>query len=253
MHNEVYSFGSATGSDLDSHLENIKHQIFEGGQIWTSTCINCRMIKWILILAGVAALQAQPISYGVKLGSPVNDPSQTSPFSTSSLSRWMGGPFLELHLPRRLSVEFSALYRNSRENESRPFRLGEAQNSYLSSSIDKVKTWDFPLLLKYRFTNGAFRPFVGAGGAWSHRRSEFEVLYSCLGPQGTCRPAEYPTELFGGFLKSTLTRFGPAASAGFDISTKYLKISPEVRWNRSFSGGPTRNQFSVMVGFAFGR
>ena len=211
------------------------------------------MIKGILILASVATLQSQPISYGVKLGAPINDPSRTSPFSANSASRWIGGPSIELYLPRRLSVEFSALFRTSRESESRPFRLGDVQYPYLASSIDRVKTWDFPLLLKYRFAEGPFRPFVGAGAAWSHRRSEFQSLYSCLGPQGSCRPAEYPTDLFGGFRKSTLTRFGPAASAGFDIATKYLTISPEVRWNRSFSGGPTRNQFSVMVGFAFGR
>jgi len=210
------------------------------------------MIQWILLVAGVA-LPAQPLSYGVKLGAPVNDPSEASPFSTPSQSRWTGGPFVELHLPRRFSVEFSALYRTSRNNESRPFRLGEAQNAYLFSSVDKVKTWDFPLLLKYRFTEGAFQPFVGAGAAWSHRRSEFQTFLSCLGPQGSCRPPEYPTEMFGSASQSTLTRFGPAASAGFDIATRYLTISPELRWNRSFSGGPTRNQFSVMVGFAFGR
>lgn len=212
-----------------------------------------RMTKWTLILAALTTLQAQSISYGVKLGAPVNDPAQSGPFSSSSSSRWTGGPFLELHLPRRLSVEFSPLFRTSQQNESRPFRLGEAQNSYLASSADKVKTWDFPLLLKYRFTEGTFRPFVGAGAAWSYRRSEFQVFYSCLGPQGSCRPTDYPTDLFGGFSKSSLTRFGPAASAGFDIATERLTISPEVRWNRSFSGGPTRNQFSVVVGFAFGR
>jgi hypothetical protein len=211
------------------------------------------MIRWILVLACVAAIHAQPISYGFKLGVPVNDPAQLSPFSISSQSRWTGGPFVELHLPRRLSVEFSTLFRTSSQNESRLFRLGEAQNPYLFSLADKVKTWDFPLLLKYRFTEGKFRPFLGAGAAWSHRRSDYEVLYSCLGPQGSCRPADYPIDLFGGSGKSTLTRFGPAASAGFDIATEHVTISPEVRWNRSFSGGPTGNQFSVMVGFAFGR
>jgi hypothetical protein len=211
------------------------------------------VIKSIFILATVAGLQAQPISYGIKLGSPVNDPSESRPFSTSSVSRLTGGPFVELHLPLRLSVEFSALFRTSRQNESGPFQLGQAQNPYLVSSIDRVRTWDFPLLLKYRFTQGTFRPFVGAGGAWSHRRSQFEVLYSCLGPQGSCRPTEYPADLFGDLRKSTLTRFGPAASAGFDIRKEYLTISPEVRWNRSFSGGSTRDQFSIVVGFAFGR
>jgi hypothetical protein len=34
------------------------------------------MFKWILVIASVAAVEAQPISYGVKLGTPLNDPSQ---------------------------------------------------------------------------------------------------------------------------------------------------------------------------------
>ena len=212
------------------------------------------MIKCVLILASATALQAQWISFGAKLETPVNEPSRLGLFSTpTSNSRWTGGPFVEFHLPMRLSVEFSALVRPSREDSIFPLRLGEVQNPYLVSATDKVKTWDFPLLLKYRFTEGKFRPFIGAGAGWSHRRSEFQVLYSCLGAEGSCRPANYPVDLFGSFRKSTLTRFGPAASAGFDIVTDHVTISPEVRWNRVFSGGPMRNQFSVMVGFSFGR
>jgi len=211
------------------------------------------MIRWILIFASAATVSAQPLTYGFKLGTPTNDTSRLWPFSTHSQSRWTGGPSVELQLPRRFSVEFSALYRTGLENAATPVQLGVAQNPYLLRLADTVKTWDFPLLLKYRFTEGRIRPFVGAGGAWSHRRSEFETMYTCLGPQGSCRPAEYPVEPAGGNSKSTLTRFGPAASAGFDIATEHVTISPEIRWNRAFSGGPTRNQFVVGVGFSFGR
>jgi hypothetical protein len=211
------------------------------------------MIKILFTLASVAVLQAQPLSYGVKLGAPINDPVRTSAFETSSPSRWTGGPFVELHLPLRLSVEFSALYRSGTENATRVFPVGPAQNPYLFSSKDKVQTWDFPLLLKYRFTGGPIRPFIGAGGAWSHRRSEFESFASCLGPQGSCRPPDFPRDFSGSFQKSTLTKFGPAASAGIEFKTKHVSIAPEVRWNRVFSGGGTRDQYSVMVGFAFGR
>ncbi|MBL8175072.1 MAG: hypothetical protein JNK48_10405 [Bryobacterales bacterium] len=213
------------------------------------------MTRNVVVLAVLAAaLQAQPVSYGIKLGAPVNDPTpRLSAFSISSPSRWTGGPFVELHLPRRVSVEFSVLLRASRQNELYSWRLGEAQNAYLASMTDKVKTWDFPLLLKYRFTGGAVRPFVGLGGAWSYRRSQFEASISCLGPQGSCRPAEFPSDLVGGIRKSSLTRFGPAASGGIEIKTKYMTVSPEIRWNRSFSGLGTRNQFSAVVGFTFGR
>jgi len=211
------------------------------------------MIRWFLLLAGVAALHAQPLSYGFKLGVPFTDESAGLPSSTNTQSRWTGGPFIELHLPHRLSVEFSTLLRASRENTTMTFPLGPSLNPYLVSMTDKVKTWDFPLLLKYRFTEGKFRPFIGAGAAWSHRRSDFQTVYNCMGPQGSCRPPEYPNEIHGGSSKSTLTKFGPAASAGLDIKTQYVTISPEVRWNRTFSGGPTRNQFMVGVGFGFGR
>jgi hypothetical protein len=95
-------------------------------------------------------------------------------------------------------VEFSALYRPSRQTAVWPFHLGHEQNAYLSSSVDKVNTWDFPLLLKYRFTEGAFRPYIGAGGAWSHRRSEYQAFTTCLGPQDSCRPPGYPPQSFGG-------------------------------------------------------
>jgi len=211
------------------------------------------MIRWILLFAGAATLHAQPLTYGFKLGVPFSDEKNVIGFGTNRQSRWTGGPFVELHLPYRLGVEFSVITRTSTENSTLPFPFGTNLNPYLAFITDKVRTWDFPLLLKYRFTEGKFRPFVGAGAAWSHRRSEFQSVYSCMGPQGSCRSPEFPNEIYGGSSKSTLTKFGPAASAGLDIKTQYVTISPEVRWNRTFSGGPTRNQFMVGVGFGFGR
>ena len=210
------------------------------------------MIRWIFLLAGAATLHAQPITYGFKLGVPFSD-ENTGPFTTKTQSRWTGGPFVELHLPYRLGVEFSVIARTSSENTTLTFPFGTNLNPYVASIKDKVNTWDFPLLLKYRFTQGKFRPYIGAGAAWSHRRSEMESVYSCMGPQGSCRPPELSGEIVGGSRKSTLTKFGPAASAGVDIKTQYVTISPEVRWNRTFSGGPTRNQFTVGVGFGFGK
>jgi len=211
------------------------------------------MIRWTLLFAGVATLHAQPLTYGFKLGVPFSDEKSVTGFGTNRQSRWTGGPFVELHLPYRLGVEFSVITRTSSENSALTFPFGANLNPYLATITDKVRTWDFPLLLKYRFTEGKFRPFIGAGAAWSHRRSEMQSVYSCMGPQGSCNPPESPTVIFGGSRKSTLTKFGPAASAGVDIKTQYVTISPEVRWNRTFSGGPTRNQFMVGVGFGFGK
>lgn len=211
-------------------------------------------MRWIFLVAVAASLQAQPpLTYGFKLGAPFGDSPQAIISGNVTQSHWTGGPFVELHLPYRLSVEFSTLFRTSREDGTMVFPFGTALNPYLVSATDKVKTWDFPLLLKYRFTAGKLRPFIGAGGAWSHRRSNFQSVYNCMGPQGSCRPPEYPNEITGGTNQSTLTKFGPTASAGLDIKTPYMTISPEVRWIRNYSGAATRNQFMVGVGLGFGK
>lgn len=161
---------------------------------------------------------------------------------------------MELHLPWRLSVEFDALYRRERANTTFPLSLGAVQNPYLFSSRERTSTWNFPLLLKYRilnFSDGRLRPFVNAGASWSYRRNEGTAVYSCLGPQGSCQPPEYPTRLSVANFGSTSTRFGPAAGTGLEIKTGFGTIAPEIRWNQW--SGNTRNLMIVIVGFTLGR
>jgi hypothetical protein len=100
------------------------------------------MIRFLLILLAVVPAHAPLFSYGFKAGSPVNYPGGfPTLFSSRVESRWTGGPTIELHLPARFSLEFDALYRSH--------------------------VWDFPLLLKYRFTGGPMRPFVSGGAFYS--------------------------------------------------------------------------------------
>lgn len=207
------------------------------------------MLRFTSLFVGLGAIAAaQPITYGFKLGVPFQDASTTR----NTQSRWTGGPFLEYHLPMRLSVEFGALFRTSREDRTFLFAAGSTQQ--FLSTTDKVKTLDLPLLLKYRFTKGKVRPFIGAGGAWSHRWSDFQGTSTCLGTQASCRPPEAPFDSVSTISrKSTLSKFGPAASAGIEVKTRYMTFSPEVRWLREYSGSATRNQFMVGVGFGFGR
>lgn len=212
----------------------------------------------LLTLAAVEVLAQSDkpltVSAGFKAGSPLNDPSsQLSLFSTYAQGRWTGGPTVELHLPYHFSVEFDALYRNSRTNSSAPFQLGPNVNAYNTSRITKTNAWDFPLLLKYRFRAGPLRPFVSAGYQWSHESTDFSYWYQCSGPQGSCLPSDYPVEPRGGEYHFSQTRRGPVAGAGIEFRTRYLTISPEVRYNRPASGYPRDNRFTALVGFTFGR
>ena len=212
----------------------------------------------VLLSVAVFGLLAQSdrpvsVSAGFKVGSPLNDPSsRISLFTTYTQSRWTGGPTVELHLPYRFSVEFDALYRNNRTNYSAPFRLGPDVNAFTTTSLQKTNTWDFPLLLKRRFQVGSLRPFVSAGYFWSHESSKTSTLYSCSGPQGSCRPSDYPgPDPRGGQFHFSTTQRGPAAGAGIEFTTRYVTISPELRFSRPTYGYPRDNRFTGLVGFTF--
>lgn len=104
------------------------------------------------------------ISFGFKVGSPLNDPKDYGRFmSNYKQSRWTGGPTVEVHLPYNFSIEFDALYRSYEVNTIETFRFNPSVSSSISQSTQKSQVWDLPLLLKYRFKVRSLRPFISAG------------------------------------------------------------------------------------------
>jgi hypothetical protein len=134
------------------------------------------------------------------------------------------GPSLEVHLPHRLSVEVNAL--------QRPFR--SATETTFDGTIYRTTyapvTWVFPILAKYRISQGALSPFVAAGPAFRLRQ--------------TLAAAE------------DASPYGIATAAGIETQFGPLRIAPAIRFtywapNRRDFGGPIRNQLDFLVGFAF--
>lgn len=209
--------------------------------------------SFVLLLAATS-LAAQSVSAGFKLGAPITEPFNYSPnFSSLTQGRWTGGPTVELHLPYRFSLELDALYRNSRSTFSSPFTLGPNSNAYITSVVQKTNAWDFPLLLKYRFRVAALHPFISGGYQWTRQSNDSIYSYVCTGPQGSCKPADYPGPTpTGGRSESVFLRHGPAAGAGMDFKTRYVTISPEVRFTRPVNSGRSDNNFTALVGFTFG-
>jgi hypothetical protein len=209
----------------------------------------------MLSYAYAHAQSSSPVSLlaGVKLGAPINDPSsQSNVYSTYNQSRWTGGPAVELRLPLNFAVEFNALARSYRQNNSFPVQLRPDLHPYASTSMQKTNVWDFPLLLKYRFHVGSIRPFVSAGHSWSRVSSESTTLYTCTGPQGSCRPADFPQDLPGGFWKHTSTQRSVVTGAGIEFRAGHLNITPELRFSHPTHGNPRDNRFTALVGFSFG-
>jgi len=198
--------------------------------------------------------KAFSVSAGVKIGSPVNDPSsRTSVFSSYTQSRWTGGPTVELHLPYHFAIEFDALYRTFRTNSTSLIQLGQNVSPYTISSFTTNSVWDLPLMLKYRFHAGPVRPFVSAGFMWTHQSTDVSSWYSCSGPQGSCRSADYPLpDPRGGQYSYSGFENGPVAGAGLEFRSHYVTISPELRFSRFTNGYPRGNRFTALVGFTFG-
>ncbi len=216
---------------------------------WPDKCYSRVVTRIGSLLVAALAAHAQPISVGVKAGSPLNDPAWYSSFptfSTFTQGRWTGGPTVEFHLPLRLSLEVDALYRSNRATGTSPVFFGSTTPNVFFSS-QNTKAWDFPLLLKYGLLNGPMRPFLSAGFALNRESTNSLVGYTCLGAAAGCNLPD--TNYVLRYFESVSHRRGPVAAAGIDFKTRRVIISPEVRFTRLTH--PNTNQVTVMVGFTF--
>ena len=120
------------------------------------------MFKQIVLILFSVCAAAQPVTFGVKGGTLLGNPTREGPGLHVSPDHWAVGPVLEFHFPLRLSLETGALY----SSYSMTYPAIGAATQWRSEH----KSWDVPAVIKYRFTNGVYRPFVFAGA--NYRRQE---------------------------------------------------------------------------------
>jgi hypothetical protein len=185
---------------------------------------------------------AQTISFGAKVGGPLNDsfipdPSafSTNPFTTFT-KRYTVGPSIELMSPLHIGFEANALYKRS--GYTRDFNFLTAET--------KVNSWEFPLLFKARIPGESVGAFADAG--LSLRRVQGTTTYSD-GTQSLDRPLELAQPWTHGFV------------AGGGVSLKFgsIHFDPELRYTRwgtqnfsapgAFVSNP--NQIEYLLGIRF--
>ena len=170
----------------------------------------------------------QPLGLGFKVGVPFTDAYRTRdvqtflPFApfTAGTSNYTLGPYLEVRLPARMSVEVDALYR---------------QHNFLTASgASSTSSWEFPVVLKHKLSSGLIRPYFEGGLSFARLSDIRSVSFNHL------------------------SNYGLVAGGGVEISALLLKISPEVRYTgwgfKALDTGNTesrRNQFAFLVGFGF--
>ncbi|MCC6294192.1 MAG: PorT family protein [Bryobacterales bacterium] len=181
-----------------------------------------KQILGLLLLA--APLAAQHISVGVKGGVPFTEAFKTSggpTFNYRSLRNpYTVGPSLEVRLPQRFSVSLDVLYK----------RLGFAATAQQGELNMRANQWEFPVMVKYRFKDGLWSPYVAAGPSFNKITS---VSRTITNPSQFVAPDEFKNSSSGGFAFGCGLEFKPV-----------VRITTELRWTRR----GTKNFFSAATG-----
>jgi hypothetical protein len=166
----------------------------------------------------VVSAYAQPVSLGLMGGAgltqdfqnydlpPCCGPMPGSPISilgSSTPQRWIAGGMLEARLPRHLSIEADALYHELQFKTAVQF--GQTPPPWGRALQQHVVTWEFPVLLKYRFQLPLVKPFLEAGPTFRN-----------LGNLSHTNPSNH----------------GVAAGVGVEAHLWKLRISPQFRYLR---------------------
>jgi hypothetical protein len=157
------------------------------------------------------------------------------------------GPTFGVILHDQIAIEFDAIYRPIRF-----FGSSRTGPTLQSLSTTRGSSWEFPLLVNYRFFRRPIRPFGGGGilvGATLDGTTETRTLDLQTGVES------FSTGPFRGSVEN----LGPAlvVSGGLEWRNSRFLIRPELRYTRRPDASQNTflfrapNQFEYLIGFSF--
>jgi len=237
----------------------------------STTCpqyMRCLFSAFVVIAFSISAL-GQGVHLGVQAGVPITkffktgfSPSRYTGFGTqysAATRRYTVGFFMEYGFYRGLGLEVDAQYK----------RMGyvhdESIFSYSPNGSDtqfydvKGSSWDFPVMVKYRFCRSK-RPFVSGGGTFRHigpvrargvsnMSDPFPAWHTVSTQIDTSQPGELDDRNFSGLT----------IGGGFEFGRGWLRFSPELHFTHWLSNmGSAQsalrvnpNQFEFLLGLDF--
>lgn len=203
----------------------------------------------VLFAMAAATAQENRFYFGVKSGLLLTD-NRESAFragrgatfdSRLGQNRFSIGPSAEVALPGRLRLESGFLYRRFWRSET--VSTGPA---FWQTELIRGSRWEVPLVLSRGWGARRVRPFLGAGGVWSHVPSPETIVttYNEIGPPpfspAVTRTRRVSDNTGGVIVTGGLRLRGPAR----------LRLTPEIRFTRWTSGQwlPSRNQVDLFLG-----
>jgi hypothetical protein len=190
----------------------------------------------------------QRLALGVKGGVRATD-DFLSGSATSESKRYVVGPMVEIVLPHRLGLEVNALYRRF------GYRSGGQGSPFADfTERNRGNSWEFPMLLKYRFAGRLY----AAGG------------YAPRTINGSGRADIVETNILAGSPRLITLRsdfdyvsHGAVVGAGVELGSERVRFSPEFRYtrwkdkavdiqgSRGFMIQSNQNQIDVLLGITW--
>lgn len=166
--------------------------------------------------------------------------------------RYTVGPTIEVSLPLHLAVELDTLYRPL------GFYSETGRVGYHFRLRERIRAWELPVLVKYRWGIGHVVPFGSIGYAPRIVTGTFEST-SIVPPQPELGRPGSTTTSQGGVSR---VLHGLVIGGGVDFNAAHVRFTPEVRyvrWNRRYldrSDGAVHDysntdQIEVLFGFSF--
>ena len=206
-----------------------------------------------LLFVAPLAFPSGPFAIGVKGGLPLTDNFKTGSVANPNLrftfdtKRYTVGPTVELRLPFGLGFEADALYRRL------DYSATGNQVDVIVHEATTANSWDFPLLLKWRFLPGPIRPYASVGPTFRYVSSVNQVKNFFVVPtqvsseQSTSNPPELANRFSTGLT----------IAGGLQLGSH---IAPEIRYIRwgwtNFSSPSTafknnQNEVLFLLGLTF--
>lgn len=199
-------------------------------------------MRFVFLFAALAVSSlAQPISFSVKVGTPMTDFFEAVNTGNATYvgdtRRFLIGPSIELHVPLTgLSIEAEAIYR----------RVGYQYSFNSGASTTSGNSWQFPILLKKTLLPGPVKPFVD-GGVTFQKVTGLTLSSLISTPITTTAENDFTT--------------GVTFGVGVQVKVLHFRIEPELRytrWTQDLFKNPVsailstnRNQGDFLVGFRF--
>jgi len=229
----------------------LPNRVSYNGNRRTRSPVTTTMRPLFLFLLSAIPAFSQPFSAGLKAGVPFTDFFNTVQNASYSVpNRYIIGATAELHLPAGFAIEGDVLYRHLNYTD-------HLLTTPTTTTADKAtaSSWEFPILLKYRFATPLVRPYVDAGVAWDTLSGLTDAITQTVAPifSSSTTSTSKPSSL------SNNTTMGFVIGAGVDVHALVIHISPEIRYTRwasphfNLAGviSSNQNQAEFLVGITF--